>query len=270
MSIDHSWQNRAKFPDTVIIAHPRSGLTWLRFMLHEVRLRLHPEELIGRKIQEQNPLIKQNHDEMGLGTCQRRSWFKSPQRFLMRKRARGNKWSHMRVLFLLRDPRDALVSNWYRLCRYERFDQRIFQREFAIRDFVRDPAWGIAIFCTWLNWWAENRRRVKDFCLVLYENLLHDPIGELEAILNWVGLECPFEIVEQAAEASQFDRMQAAERRRGTLFRDLRAGDKKRPETMIVRKGGVGGWRQEMDLRTKVFCWQHMRTLKGPFNVYGP
>ena len=263
-----SWQQRARHQDVVLISHPRCGLTWVRFLFHEIRKRVHPEELLKDSRQERNPLVRQDHDLMGLGTCKNRSWFQEPHLFLKYKGAHGKKWEKYRVIFLTRDPRDALVSNWYRICQRDRADVRYAGREYTLDDFVRDPAWGIEIFCLWLNWWAEYRNEVHAFLWTSYETLWQVPEIALRDMLRFIGISCERSVIREAIEASSFEKMKKAEQDRGTLFKDLRPGYKERPETMIVRKGGCGGWKEEMSEETQAFCLRHLKTLVEPFACY--
>ena len=102
-----------------------------------------------------------------------------------------------RIIYLVRDGRDSIVS-------FFDFHKKLngYRREFD--RFVHDVclgkiwpgAWHDHVM-QWINW--ESR---KPFLLVRYEDLLHNPIQELDRLVRFVGLEVSEKKLELAVSRS--------------------------------------------------------------------
>lgn len=256
-------EQRSKYPRSTFISHPRSGLTWFRWMMHEVRKLHDPENLKAPPIdtEEWNPLIAYDHDGIGL---------RSPQS--MRKRSNRssgvNAWSDYRVVFLIRDPRDVLLSNYYRMV--VRGKQVVSEarsvRGYDLGAFIKCDTLGLKPLVEWICWWDKHRHECVDFMPIFYEDTLLNPASTLSCVLEMATEEnVPMGTVREAVEASTFEKMRRHEEVHGTIYKDQSGPVNSDPSTALIRKGLAGQWRDEFSEGLKGWCEKEMRDLEGTF-----
>ena len=138
-----------------------------------------------------------------------------------------------RVVYVLRDPRDVMVSYWH----YRRFLRPDYAEPLA--DFLRRRD---HFPCAWdahVAGWLLPRKH-PNLLVVRYEQMHADTAGVLRQVLAFAGAAVDEAAIARAVEASRFDRMRAAEERFGVADKAGRA------EERFVRKGRVGAWQDEM------------------------
>jgi hypothetical protein len=237
-------RRKARHAPTVFISYPKSGRTWLRLMLGKA-LRDHYELNLAKqrdllavqkfsKIDRRVPPLDFSHD--GLPCHQTREELKSSKSDFMGKD----------VILLCRDPRDVVISSWYRREKHT-IKYGIVEFEGSISDFVRHPVHGIEKIVAFMNIWAANRETPARLLLVRYEDLIDAPENELRRLLIFLGVENVSDvIVSGAVRYASFDNMQTLERE-DTLnsgrLRPLRRDD---PSTFKVRRGKPGGFRDDL------------------------
>ena len=138
-----------------------------------------------------------------------------------------------RVIYVLRDPRDVMLSYWH----YQKFLSKEFSRTLA--EYLRnDDHWP----CRWddhVASWLLPRRH-PNLLVVKYEEIHVRAEEILRRTLEFAGMKVSDEKIERAVSASRFDRMRASEEKFGVA-------DKKGDESeRFVRKGKSGSWREEM------------------------
>ena len=205
-----------KAGSTALISYPKSGRTWVRFMLNSAGVDLAYDHA-GAENRD-----GRTFDQIG----------KVPKR-----------WSGCRVIFLFRDPRDTAVSSFFQA------SKRVKQgRRFSgdLQEFIRDPRYGIEKIARFNLLWLESAPRFRDFVSVSYEDLHRDADGELSRIIAFATQSAADpEAVARAVDEGRFDRMRAAELRLGGAKDEqarLGGGDPSDPESLKARRGKVGGW----------------------------
>lgn len=166
------------------------------------------------------------------------------------------------IVFLARNPLDAIVSNYFQAIKTD----KVFAGDIAT--FVRDPHWGLARMLAFNAGWYKARERLRGFHFVRYEALVEDTKGELAKIVEFTGV--PFvgaEEIVQTAAANQFEAMKQREMS-GDLF--ARYGDRFKPggisgdESLKVRRGKVGGYRDYLSDGDIAFCRQLIADMRYP------
>lgn len=229
--------------DAVIISHPRSGLTWMRWMLFELR-KLTDWELVPGG-EHANQFVRFDHDRVGLKTT-------SKKRFEDLLRRKVSRWADLRVVFLVRDPRDVVNSNYRRLVL--RGDVPRLQG-LCFDAFIRHPVYGVDALCRWLGWWEDHAPMCKGFLPVFYEETVADPAAVLKLVSEYLTGECyDQEVYEAAANASSIDRMRAYEAENGRVLVGQDGAIPGMPETALVRRGEVGQWREWNDQDVEYAC----------------
>ena len=215
-----------------ILSYPKCGRTWLRLMLGKViQLRFGLENMDLMELEAvyglcpRIPRISISHDSD--------SHFKrSDELPTYRKEYKGHY-----VIFLVRDPRDVLVSHY--LDRTRRFREHWGD----ISSSIRDERLGIDTLIRYYNIWYKNKEVPADFLLVRYEDMREDPEGQLKKVINFLGIDgVDHNMIREAVEFANFDNMLRMEKK-GTLASPrLTPGDPEDRESYKVRRGKVGGY----------------------------
>lgn len=220
-----------------IASYPKSGNTWVRFLLHHY--------LWGepRNSLELNRRIPDLHRPSGrIDTSGERLFVKT--HFALTDALPYLAMTD-RAIVIRRHPKDVLLSgmNYARLEGGGRApDGAAYARAFI--EHGGDPAWIGMGFGTWAghceSWAAADRFPVH---ATTYEALKADTAGELRAMLAFVGEDVDGPRLARAVELSAFDRMRDLERRekaRGgeSLFRGGRESLAR--DAMFMNKGQSG------------------------------
>jgi hypothetical protein len=152
-----------------------------------------------------------------------------------------------KVVLLVREPKDLVVSNYYQATRRE----NTFKG--GISSFIRDPRYGIKKILMFYKDWKSDHSESIDKLIVRYEDLHSDPCGKLEEMLVFIGMPgINRTIIERAVDFSSFENMKKLEQ--GGFFNQnsMRPGNRKDPGSFKVRKGEIGSYQKELsqeDLR---------------------
>ena len=201
---------------TCVVSFPKSGRTWLHVMLARLAHGAHAPFVLDV------PGVLFTHDDADKPGLPLRGDF---ERYAGRK-----------VVLLVRDPRDVLVSYFAHRTRRDR------TYDGTLAAFVREPGYGAERIAAFLAAWWQHRTVPRGFLLVRYEDLHADPRKELERLARFVGLPHGDPELEEAAAFGAFDRMVEMERAGALGDKRLRPGDAGDPESYKVRRGEVGGW----------------------------
>ncbi len=181
--------------DTFIVSYPRSGNTWLRFLVANL---IHPAVKVDyTNIESMVPDIYVS-PEIGLRAMSGPRILKSHEAFDPRYR---------RVVYAVRDPRDVIVSQFTTLRRlrgdlvedsFEGFVDRQFAGEF--------DAW----FGSWsanVNSWIHHDKVDLDLLVVKYEDLRSDTLAVAAKLAAFLGISCPDNVLREAVANSSRGRM---------------------------------------------------------------
>ncbi|WP_180982444.1 sulfotransferase domain-containing protein [Methylocella silvestris] len=156
-----------------------------------------------------------------------------------------------RVVYLLRDGRDAMVS-------YRHYREVMDRRAIDLLEFVNraTPLYP----CHWsehVEAWAKNPYGA-DMIVIKYEDLLRDTVAELRRFCAFAGVSRDDEHLRRVAEASSFDKLREKETKQG-FGRDDHAFD--RP--FFFRRGEAGSYKDEMSPEAlRIFMDQARSTLE--------
>lgn len=135
-----------------------------------------------------------------------------------------------RTVYILRDPRDVMVSYYHLMQNIKRGPYKG-----GFRDFIRDGKYGMPAYLKHYHSWLHNITAI-----VRYEDLMHDPIAETNKLLCALRVSVPAHILEHAIELSEFSRVRKVQAEFGIpqyqseLFRN--------PDVPVARKGKVKQW----------------------------
>lgn len=249
--------------DAFVVSHPKSGRTWLRFMLGkyiadlrgEVRSPAEYTSSVFRDAREY-PRIAFVHDH---SSCHQEFRFAADE-----LPADKSFYSDSKVLLLTRDPRDVLVS-YYMHC-----TQRDPIYEGPLGEFVRDSMFGIEKIVRFMNLWVDGENAARAFMLLRYEDLKLDAESAMSRTVSFLGLPVDEDLIAKAVDYSRLDNMKKLERS-GALSGDERfgAGSSGSQDGFKVRQGRVGGFRQAMSDDDTAYCSQYMSAHLDPRYGYG-
>ena len=263
----------------IIIAHPKSGNTWLKVMLTRLYSRRHgiPEQDFARypALADANPAIHRFAATNG--------WY-SYERAVGDKLQPGtpdSELKHKPVVLLARNPLDIAVSWYFQFTRRQSgHKQELINAELArpvdrsnigMWEFVRDSEIGLPSLIRFLNYWDAALDALDHTLLTSYEALRREPAEVLRRITELMGDRFSDEEINAAVEFASFDNLRKLEsegffRAGGLTLRN--AGD---PESFKVRRAKVGGYRdyfteaqaQELEQRVRSELSPRLQTLFG-------
>jgi Sulfotransferase domain len=216
--------------DIFLVSFPKSGNTWTRFLLANLRFPEQPATWanIDRLIPDPTGTTKRDFDSMP-----RPRIIKSHECFDPR---------YPRVVYIVRDPRDVVVSqyHYHRKIRKIADDSPIetFVGRFMAGQTCPHGSWGQNV-ATWLHTSEGDPR----FLLLRYEDLVANTARELAKVVAFLKLDAGPEQIAQAVERSSADRMRKLEQAQADkngLFKGSRN------DLSFVRAAGSGGWRKEL------------------------
>ena len=224
---------RSPFVDTFIVSWPKAGRTWLRVMLGRVIIlcagceeRLLLDTYALTKLMKCDRVLFTHAGKFHLPDTRRL------EQMVFKERP----YSRCKVLFLVRDVRDVLVSHYF----HESKRTGVFRGN--IHDFVRDEALGIRKIITYYNLWFRNQDRPRAFRLLRYEDMHAAPEKQLRCALDFIGLaEIPDETVRAAVEFATFENMKRLEASGNYKDSMLQSRSSKDREAFKVRRGRIGG-----------------------------
>ncbi|HTD14215.1 MAG TPA: sulfotransferase domain-containing protein [Chthoniobacterales bacterium] len=222
--------------DIFIAGYPRSGNTWMQYLIAGVMLDLNPRLA-------PDPLVQSLVPDVHLTKFYKR--FGTPTFF---KTHHLPQPEYRRVIYLVRDGRDAIISYFHFLAALG-----------EAPDFLKLVTTGEGLFpCRWhehIEAWLANPHGAE-MMIIRYESLKQDIVGELKRISQFAGLERDRSMLERIAQNSTFAAMSERERKLG--WQDAWPKDK-----AFVRRGIVGSFRDEMpEAVLEAFMKSSMPALK--------
>ena len=240
-----------KKTDVYIVSAPKAGRTWLSVLLVKLlsdRFKLENNfSLLDVAFEHPFPGITCTHDL--LEPTGRFSFVFDDARYKDKK-----------VVFLARDPRDVVVSLYHQLTKR----QHIFSGDISV--FLRDERYGIRHIVDFMNLWIAHQQDNAEFLLIRYEDLKANPRETLASLLSFIGIDGCEPYLDGAITFASFDSMRELEKK--DFFKDnrLRAKDANDPNTFKVRKGTVGGFREELSDSDLQYVNQECTRLSQAFN----
>lgn len=201
----------------VLISYPKSGRTWIRFMLDAAGVRIRYDHAGS-----ENRLALPVEEIAG----------------------RTEEWRDWRIVFLHRDPRDTVVSCYFQATRRVK-EKYAFHG--TIAEFMRDPRYGIEKIARFNLHWLESADRFRDYLSLSYEGLHQSTKPELGRVIRFITGRQPREaLLERVVSRGRFDNMRAVETRQngGRIDESTRLGGGRGSDenALKTRRGKVGGW----------------------------
>ena len=223
--------------DVFLCSVPKSGRTWLRFVISHYQIRLLglDFELTLRNFCRISPNLSLT-SKMGLlvPAADRRL-----HRIVATHSARPELFRGRRIIFLTRDLRDVVVSLFHHESGRGQFVG-------TLEEFVASPR-GLPRLMAYVNAWAPYLQRCgpNHVTRIRYEEMHADPLTTLRRCVQFIGLREDEVSMREALEYGSRANMRRLETLYGTY--DFTPSDILRtPDARQVRKGTVGGHAEEL------------------------
>lgn len=234
-------QVKLRAADLVVVSYPKSGRTWVAAMIshaYHQKYGISERKIIRfdnfNRMNPEIPRIFFTHDSQ-----------KSKPHVPL---ASLDDYRCKKVLLLVRDPRDVLISSYFH------FTKRYLSKKAVSVSRARyyDEMNGLFIYAmdrlpkviNFLNNWSRNLDSVENALLIRYEDLRENPNAELTKIMSFIGGEFSSETIENAVSFGSFENLRARERGRFFESSRLHPGDDWDPNSFKVRRGKVGAYRE--------------------------
>jgi hypothetical protein len=252
LGLERAGRNATVFPDDVfLVSYPRSGNTWLRFLVGNL---IHPESpTTFANIETFVPSIYVNRDAQ-LRSLPRPRVLKSHEAFFGKYR---------KVIYIVRDPRDIAVSYYHYQIKYRQLPSG-FPLEAFVPLFIEDNFEGL--YGPWADHvmsWLAMRDTRDAFLLLRYEDLRENPVRELAKVAGLLGIPAADERVRQAVERSSANRMSSLEKEQSRQWVSTK---KSRQDIPFVRAAGSGQYKSalsEESVRQIEAAWGHTMLSLG-------
>ena len=226
------WIHRHKFvrsiraTDVFLVTYPKSGTMWVGFLLANIMHGMQSPSLNLRTYLKYIPDI----NALYYGNGDLSEYANTPDPRFFSAHAPYDP-AFPRVLYVVRDPRDVLVSYWHHT--------RLVKPSFAIsfEEFIlSDDQWP-GLWHEHVEGWAL-RKHARVF-VMKYEDLLANTVLATKKMLEFLNYPVDEQVILHAVEMSKFDRMKSLEQEYGSgQFEESLKG--------FVRKGQRGSWRDEI------------------------
>jgi hypothetical protein len=208
--------------DVFLASYPRSGNTWLRFVLSEL--------LTGTSIDFDNvdrfiPEMKWHGSAVPI--------LPGPGRLI--KTHEHYRKEYKRAIYIVRDARDVALSAYARSGQIGIVDQDFdaFLRPFLLGRANPYGAWDRHL----RSWLDGPLAKAGKLLVIKFEDLRRDPETAVSRMVEFVGVPMTSEKVRTALANNSVDQMRIKEEKSRKLYRSTTENGR------FVRKGAVQGWR---------------------------
>ncbi len=256
----------------VIVAHPKSGNTWLKVMLtrlYSIRHGIAPEDFASYPaLADHNPDIPRFAATNG--------WYSYERAVgdLLKPEAPDSEFKHKPVVLLARNPLDIAVSWFFQFTKRQSahkqelinagIEHPVDRTKIEMWDFVRHSDIGLPSLIDFLNYWERNLAALDNTLLTSYEALRADPGAVLKQITTLMGDSFTDEEIQNAVDFGSFDNLRKLESEGFFRSGGLTLRNPEDPESFKVRRAKVGGYRDYFSAEQADELEELVRTRLSP------
>lgn len=211
--------------DVWLSSFPKAGSTWLRFFLCNL---ISLVDFEGTPVDFQ--FVANIMPSLGRSNLREQKKYTCLPRFIKTHQPYRNILfgKPQRIVYIMRDPRDIMVSYYHFQKAHLRYP---YKGDFS--EFIRSPIYGLeACLSHYFSW------KNKSLVTIKYELLKQNAVIEFQGMLISLGIHLPLDLIKIAVTRSTFENMKRIQTNFGI------AGHKRfREEFNVVRKGEVNQWR---------------------------
>lgn len=210
--------------DIFIVGYPKSGNTWMQHIIASLVFQINPSTMPDKLVQDLVPDIYHI------------KYFKRYWYFAFFKSHELPKPEYKKVIYLVRDGRDAMISYYHYLNKVENKPTTL--KQLIENEDIFPSKWHIH-----LQSWKENPYN-SEIIFVKYEDLLANTLKELKRICDFLNIERKQEVLEMVATGCNFSNMKAKNEEFGWGHRIIK-------NNSFFRNGRRGDYLSEMPIELK-------------------
>ena len=240
----------AQRADLLMIAHPKSGNTWLKVMLSRLyQVRYHLPDNLLHKSDEYSRI---NPDIPRLAAS---NGYYSYEGVIGEDLDVNNPNSTLRgkpVLLIARNPIDIAVSWYFQFTKRQSahkqelinqfIDHPIDRKTISMWDFVRHSDIGLPFLVQYLNSWEKNLSSCPNSLIIRYEDLRAKPAQTLAKVTQLMGESFTSEEIEEVVNYGSFENQRALESKGFFKQGGMTLRNPADTESFKTRRGKVGGY----------------------------
>jgi hypothetical protein len=209
--------------DTYLVSYPKAGITWFSFLIANANLLLNsqPVQATWWNIREYVFDIQESRQLPP-------NPLPLPRGRFIHSHSEYNP-SYGKVIYLMRDPRDTLVS-------YYDMTTKLGWFQGGMDEFLESDEFGIPAWNRHVRGWVHQHGPMSRVYFIRYEDLKADPLEVLTRIYRLLGTELAPGVLETAIARSSFAAMRESEAEYRRFSYDAAS------DFTFVRKGVSGGF----------------------------
>ncbi len=232
--------------DVSVIAHPKSGSTWLRFQLSRLYQRKHglSESVIPdvERLHKLNPAIPR--------------LYMAGYEFMKRVVAQPARHAELKnkvCVFLLRHPIDVAVSLYFHIQKHAERERKLFNdwpmdlSRTSMMEFIATSPWGLMEAIGFYNNCLRHADTMGRAHVMRYEDMLQQSFDTLSGIATFIGHPVTDDDVREAVDFTSFERLREAELKNTFNTPRLHAANPSDPNSFKVRRAKLNGYRDYFD-----------------------
>ena len=238
-----SWKKKSetnyyKKPDAFVVSYPKSGRTWLRFILANYLNSLYKLDL-NIDLHNFFHLLPNDTDDEIKGLKGFNFYHNDKIPFILFTHKRNNEIDYSgKTIFLLRSPYDIMVSDYFQQA------EHLNRYKGSIKEFIRNEKTGINKLCDFFNSWSKTIHKKSAFVLS-YEELTQTTDQVIETLLHYLDIKIEKDILKTSIISSNFNTMQNLEKKEG-LSSD-RTYNRDNVNALRMREGKTGAYKKYLD-----------------------